>query len=189
MTVVSSVNKLINTANAEMSTHDGRGDKLNIISRADIIHAYRIGRFKKDKKRNILVSCATNEIKHRVMSTKSLTKNSKIIKFYSNDDQNLATRVYKSKLWRICEGAIKLGLDSKVVGNRIFIEGQVYAQNELGLIPQDVIHASQQERDVPQGIAFRGENSVFSNFYPCSIVIWGGKFLLSGTVLPVLQGD
>lgn len=176
VTVVSSINKLINTANTESPTQDGSGGKFNAISRADIIHAYRIGRFKKGTKRNIIVSCATNEVKHRIMSAKSLTKNSKVIKFYINDDQNLATRVYKSKLWRINEGATKLGLDSKVVGNRIIIEGQSYAQNELDLIPRDVIYASRQERDVPHGIAFRGEDSIFSNFYPCNIVIGGERF-------------
>lgn len=176
VTVVSTINKLINTANADSNTPDGSGGKINVVGRADFIHAYRTGKFKKGVKRNIVVTCAMNDVKHRVMSAKSLTKNSKAIKFFINDDQNLATRTYKSRLWRINDGATKLGLESKVVGNRIIIEGQSYAQNEIDLIPSDIIHASRQERDVPHGIAFRGEDSVFSNFYLCTIVIGGERF-------------
>lgn len=176
VTVTSTINKLINTANSEKPVQGGRSDKIKTVGKDDFINAYRIGRYKDGAKRNILVFCSTNDVKYRIMTAKSLTKRSKSIKFYINDDQNLAMREYKSKLWRLNDAAVRLGLNAKVVGNKIIIEGQSYAQNELDLIPKEIIYEARQERAVPQGIAFRGEDSVFSNFYPCDIVIGGERF-------------
>lgn len=129
VTAVSTINKLIKTANAERPPQEERSEKIGTIGRNDLINAYRIGKYKNGLKRNILIFCSTNEVKHRIITAKSLTKKSKGIKFYINDDQSQATRAHKSRLWRLSDAANKLGREAKVVGNKIIIDGQSYAQN------------------------------------------------------------
>lgn len=76
VTVVSTLNKLIKTANTEKPTQEEGSEKgiINTINRNDLINAYRVGKYKNGSKRNILVFCSTNEVKGRIMTAKALTK-------------------------------------------------------------------------------------------------------------------
>lgn len=61
-------------------------------------------------------------------------------------------------------------------GYKVIINGESFAIDELDLIPCDILHSAKQERKLDDGLAFRGEDSVFSNFHEAEIVIVGERF-------------
>lgn len=61
-------------------------------------------------------------------------------------------------------------------GNKVIINGESFAIDELDLIPCEILHAAKQEKKVDNCLAFRGEDSIFSNFHEAEIVIGGERF-------------
>lgn len=77
-------------------------------------------------------------------------------------------------MWRINEAANRLGEQSKVSGNKLIINGESFGIDELDLVPCEILGAAKQEKKTGDGIAFRGEDSIFSNFHKAEIVVGGG---------------
>lgn len=144
--------------------------KLNLNS---IDNVFRIGKQGKYSKRNISITFMRVEDKEMVFRAKSATKDDEGIKFYLNDDTTLDGRSLKSKLKRIVSAATTVGRNAKLAGNKVVIDSRAYASNELSLLPKDVSAFLKQEKEIDDGIVYRGEYSTFSNFFPAPFTIEG----------------
>lgn len=71
-------------------------------------------------------------------------------------------RLKHSALKKIAAGAKQLGLETKITGNKLIIGDESYAPDELKAIPSAIMNAAKQESQVKDGIAFKGDRSVFS---------------------------
>lgn len=67
-------------------------------------------------------------------------------------------------------------LDAKIVGNRINIDGTLYGINDPDTIPENLTTKTKEEREVKGGIAYRGRESIYSNFYPSFFEIEGTTY-------------
>lgn len=101
----------------------------------------------------------------------------KDLQFYANEDMSIETRNHRAELKRINKLAKELGLSSKIAGNKNYIDDQCYASNEMDLLPTRLLKSGAQEKWVPGGLTFRGEKSVFSNFFTKSFVVDGCKYI------------
>lgn len=57
-------------------------------------------------------------------------------------------------------------MTAKASGNKVTINGKSYFLNELCMIPPDVKDGLNQEKEIEGGIIYKGEKSIFSNFFP-----------------------
>lgn len=139
---------------------------------ADIDSVYRIGKLHKGRRkpRTISVSFSLGYIKHMIILAKGHMKETPQ-GFYIGEDLRPEARTHRSNLKQIAAGAKSLGLETKISGNKLTINSEVYAPDELPAIEEDVISASAHQKTVKDGIAFKGDRSVFSNFFPAPIVI------------------
>lgn len=67
-------------------------------------------------------------------------------------------------------------MEAKVTGNKINIEGATYGINDLDTIPDNLVSKSKQEKNVEGGLAYRGQESVFSNLYMAAFELEGTRF-------------
>lgn len=80
--------------------------------------------------------------------------------FYIGEDLRLEARAHRSNLKQIAAGAKSLRHDN-----------EVYTPEEIPAIEEDIILASKQQKSVKDGIAFKRDQSVFSNFFSAPFVI------------------
>lgn len=92
-------------------------------------------------------------------------------KYYLNEDLTQEGKDHRTTLKVIAEGGKSLGHDTKITGNRIIIDSETYQPDEIGAVSPTIMHAAKRERMLENGIAFRGDRSIFSNFFPCPITI------------------
>lgn len=85
--------------------------------------------------------------------------------FYLEEDMTPTTRSHRSKLKRIAAAARDDEMEVKLSGNRINIDGTMYGINDLDTIPSNLSAKIKQEKVVNGGLAYRGHESIFSNFY------------------------
>lgn len=100
----------------------------------------------------------------------------KDLKFF-NKDISADTWNHRAELKWISKAAKELDLSSKISGNKIIVEGQNYASNEVDLLPTRILHSGAQEKWVQGGLSFRGEKLVFSKFFAKPFMIDGCKYL------------
>lgn len=115
---------------------------------------------------NISVTFMRYDDKKMVLKAKSDIKGDSDVRIFLNDDVSADGRVLKSQLKRIAEIAKSQGKNAKVSGNKVTIGARSYHSNELALIPTDVAQELKNEKHIEDGIIFKGEKSIFSNFYP-----------------------
>lgn len=146
----------------------------NQISLASFEQAYRVGVKKSSwPPRNILVSFKDSYHRYILLKTKPFLAEAEDVNFYLDEDMTTLTRSHKSKLRRILSAAKSENLEAKIVGNRINIDGTLYGFNDLDTIPEKLTIKTKEERVVKGGIAYRGRDSVYSNFYPSFFEIEG----------------
>lgn len=138
----------------------------------DIDSAYRIGKSHKGRRnpRPISVSFSQGYIKHMIISAKPHMKETPQ-GFYIGEDLRPEARTHRSTLKQIAAGAKALGLETKIAGNKLTINSEVYAPDELPAVEEEIISAAAYRKTVKDGIAFKGDRSVFSNFFPAPLVI------------------
>lgn len=138
----------------------------------DIDGAYRMGRQVKGKKkmkpRNISVAFSMGYIKHMILSAKEYMKK-KPKNFYINEDLRPEARAYRSDLKKIAAGASALGMETS--GNKLIIDAEIYQPDEISALGDNIIQASSLEKVLKDGIAFKGDRSVFSYFFPAPFSI------------------
>lgn len=115
--------------------------------------------------------------KEMVFGAKSDLKDDQNIKYFFNDDISNDGRVLKTKLKRIAQVANSQGRTAKVSGNKVTIDSRSYFSNELSMIPPEVAGGTKHEKEIEGGIIYKGEKSIFSNFFPAPFTFNGIDFL------------
>lgn len=138
----------------------------NQLSLASLDQVYRVGAKNSSwLPRNLLVSFKDAHHRFILLKTKPFLAEAENINFYLEEDMTSLTRSHRSKLKRIVAAAKDENLDAKIAGNRVFIDGIPYGINDLDTIPTNISSKTKEEKAVEGGIAYRGQESIFSNFY------------------------
>lgn len=171
------INKVINTAIADIHPDDSL-DCLRILMPKAIDNVYRIGKIKGGRfNRNISVTFIRVEDREKVLRAHKATKDNAEINYFISDDLTSDGRALKAQLKRISAAAKSKGLESKVSGNRVVVESRPYAANELALIPGTVSAELKQEKLIDGGIVYRGDRSIYSNFFPAPFNLEGEDYV------------
>lgn len=93
------------------------------------------------------------------------------VKYFLNEDLTQDARNHRANIKNIAEGGRSLGHDTKITGNKLMIDSEIYQPDELGAVSPTILHAAKREQMLDDGIAFRGDRSIFSNFFPAAIII------------------
>lgn len=165
------VKKILEKSNEAQGMVGYKGPKFvsnpDALTKDSIDSCYRIGRPSKGgRARNIFVSFVKASTRHLILKAKNSVDMEKDLQFFANEDMSLETRNHRAELKRVSKAAKELGYSSKLAGNKIIIEGQAYASNDMDLLPSRILRSEAQEKRVPGGLAFRGEKSVFSSLNP-----------------------
>lgn len=169
------INKVINAAIANIHPDDSLGG-LRILMPQAIDNVYRIGRFRPGRIRNICVTFLRKDEKDMVCRACASTKGDEDIKFFISDDMTQEGRAVKAQLKRITNSAKAKGHEAKISGNKVVINSRVYASNEVKLIPKSITTDLKEEKSVDGGIAYRGDRSIFSNFFPAPFSLGGNEY-------------
>lgn len=175
-TALDSINRVIKAAIAMKDPEVNLGG-LRKLHRGSIDNVYRIGKSARGPfSRNISVTFLRFDDKDMAIRAKSDIKGDTDIKIFFNEDVSTDGRALKTQLKRIAQVAKTQGKNAKVSGNKVTIDSRSYHSNELSLIPADVTENLKHEKHTDDGIIFKGEKSVFSNFYPAPFHFNGVSF-------------
>lgn len=168
-------NKLLShvlTKHKKENSDNGARPKFRTLKIADIDDAYRVGKPQKKKKvaRGLVVTFSFSYIRKMVLSTKNYTKDLDT-KCYVNEDLTQEARDLRASLKVIAESAQMLGHETKITGNKLIIDSEPYQPDELGAVSPTILQASKREKHLENGIAFRGDRSIFSNFFPAPMIV------------------
>lgn len=158
----------------------------------DIDIAYRIGlpntRNIDNVPRSLIVVFYGLSKKRGIMSAKnSLRNDQKLQKVFVNDDLPVEARQNREKLREISTYAKEHGYESKVSGDKLTVNGKIYKPHELDLLPREISLEKIRTRKRGDGIAFQGETSCLSNFYPCDLNMWNLTFNCSEQAFQYLK--
>lgn len=166
------INKVINAAIAGLPADAGLNG-LRILMPQAIDNVYRIGKPRSGSARNISVTFMRKDEKEMVCRARSATKDCDNIRFFISDDLTEDGRAVKAQLRRISSAAQTRGHESKVTGNKVVIDSRSYASNEIALIPKTISSDLKQEKYIDGGIVYRGDRTIFSNFFPAPFNLGG----------------
>lgn len=147
-----------------------------------IVDAYRLGKAIKDGEVNraLFIKFRDANIKMQVMKKKGALYKNKALKMgsvYCNDDLTEDSRLKRQEMREIARHAKGMGYrDAKVVGNKLMVNGTPYLEDELHLLPTELLLANIRTRKVRNGIGFCSKESYLSNFYATRVVINGETF-------------
>lgn len=145
--------------------------KLRTLKLVDIDSAHRIGKKQRKKgNRTLIITFSFTHIRQMVLSAKQHMKNLGV-KYYLNEDLTQVAKDFRSNLKVIAEGGKSLGHDTKITGNKLIIDSETYQADEINAVSPSILHAAKRERVLKDGIAFRGDRSIFSNFFPSPFTI------------------
>lgn len=143
--------------------------------------AYRIGsqdtRSVDKSPRSLIVIFYGLSKKRSIMDLKNKLKNNQDYqKVFVNDDLPVEARQNREQMREISNYAKEHGFESKVSGDKLTVNGRIYQHHELDLLPREINLEKIRTRKRGDGIAFQGETSCLSNFYPCQINMWDQSF-------------
>ena len=97
---------------------------------------------------------------------------------YLNDDFTFMQKIQIGELRAISALAKSKGMDSKVRGNSLFVDGRRYGYGDVSRLPEglSIAEAKTISVDGGKGIGFQSKHSVFSNMSECHIVYDGYDF-------------
>lgn len=172
-TALEAVNKIlthaINQSKQESKSTAAR-PKLRVLMLADIDNAYRVGKQKRKGPRSLIITFSFTHVRQMVFSAKKYMSTLGV-KYYLNEDLTQEARDLRANLKSIAEGGKSLGYETKITGNKLVIDSETYQSDEINAISPTILHAAKRERILDDGIAFRGDRSIFSNFFPSPITI------------------
>lgn len=146
---------------------------------ADIDNAFRTGRPNKNRNkknpRSIVVTLSFTHIRQMILDAKPYLKGQEY-KVHISEDLNADARNFRANLKTLAAGAKSLGLETKITGNKLIVGSEHFARDELNAIDPDIQSAAKQERIVSDGIAFKGDRSIYSNFFPASFTLEETEF-------------
>lgn len=169
------LNKVISTAISRIRPED-QPQGLKKLSQSAIDNVFRVGKVGGNRKRNISLTFMRVSDKEMVYKAKAEVKEEDEIRFFLNDDVSAGGRSLKAKMRRIVTVAKEQGIYSKLSGNKVIVGTRSFASNELHLLPVNILSSLKQEKSIDDGIVYRGELSVLSNFYPAPFVLDGSIY-------------
>lgn len=176
-TALECINTVINTAITDLEP-DASLNGLRILMPNAIDKVFRIGKPRGGKyMRNISVTFMRGEDKDMVIAARLAVKNNEEITFFISDDQTPDGRALKAQLKRLSTSAKTKGHDSKVSGNKVIIDSRSYASNELSLVPSTASSDLKQEKRIKGGIVYRGDRTIYSNFFPAPFRLGGENYV------------
>lgn len=175
-TALECINAVINTAIVDLDP-DASLNGLRILMPTAIDNVFHIGKPRAGKNmRNIAVSFIQMEDKDMVICVRLAVKNSEEINFFISEELTSDGRALKAQLKKISASAKSKALVSKVTGNKVVIDSRSYASNELSLVPDTVSTEMKQEKQVKGGLAYKGDMSIYSNFFPAPFRLGGEDY-------------
>lgn len=175
-TALECINAVINAAITDLEP-EASLNGLRILMPNAIDNVFRIGKPRGGRyMRNIAVTFIRTEDKEMVIRARLAVKSNEEINFFISDDLTSDGRALKAQLKKIAASAKEKGLDSKVSGNKVVIDSRSYASNELSLVPNNVTTETKQEKLVKGGLAYKGDRSIFSNFFPAPFRLGGEDY-------------
>lgn len=176
-TALECINKVINAAIAKIHPDDSLNG-LRILMPNAIDNVFRIGKPRAGKyNRNISVTFIHVEDKDMLITARSSIKDNQEITYFISDDLTPDGRALKAKLKKISAIAKEKGHETKVSGNRVVLDSRPYASNELSMIPGEITSDLKQEKRVDGGIAYRGDKSIYSNFFYAPFNLGGEDYV------------
>lgn len=137
--------------------------------------AYRMGKSDLDRKGNriMVIRFKIVDVKKELLKKKSAMKNKRSLgKVFYNDDLPDQTPKTIQEMREIAAYAKKISFDdAKVSGQRLYVDGKSYTEEELYLLPERIRLEKIKTRPIGEGIGFQSKYSCLSNFFPCKIVI------------------
>lgn len=106
-----------------------------------------------------------------VIRAKTDIKGDSDIKIFYNEDVSTEGRALKAQLKRVAQIAKEQDKNAKASGNKVTIKSRSYFWNQLSMIPEVVAQNLKHEKYIEDGIVFKGDNSIFSNFYPAPFTL------------------
>lgn len=127
--------------------------------------------------RSLIVTFYGLSKKRCIMDKKNnLRNNQDYQQVFVNDDLPAEARQSRENMREISSYAREKGYVSKVSGDKLTVNGRVYFPHELDLLPKEINLEKIRTRKRGDGIAFQGETSCLSNFFPCKIGMMGQIF-------------
>lgn len=172
---LSASNKLLSyTLKKTKSETKGTGSrpKFRLLKINDIDDAYRIGKATKRNKtgRGLVVTFSFTHIRQMLLATKRFTKDMDTKYFVSEDLMQIA-KDHRANLKVIAEAGQSLGHETKITGNKLLIDSEPFQPDELSAVSPTILQASKREKHLDDAIAFRGDRSIFSNFFPAPMIV------------------
>lgn len=148
-----------------------------LITEEDIDIAYRTGKKIGKNPQNIVVHIKWVQTKMKIMALKKKLIANKQTTYFISEDIPFELRGLRQKLKNINEAAKKLNMESKIVGNKILLNGKMYTSADLDGLADDLLDGASQIKDVKGGLAYRGEEAVLSNFHHAEFILDDHKFV------------
>lgn len=150
-----------------------------------IIVAYRVCKNSGDGEVNraLFVKFRDSETKASIMKKKNLLYKDKSLglkSVFCNDDLTEENRLLRQEMREIARYAKEVGYsDAKVMGDKLHVQGKIYTEGELHLLPENVLMENVRTRLIRDGIGFSSKYSYLSNYFPTKVEINGQVFISS----------
>lgn len=148
----------------------------SIIKEDDIDIAYRSGKRIGKNPQNIVIHLKWSQTKLRIMALKKKMLGEKQVKHFISDDIPFEVRGLRQKLKNISEAAKNLDMESRVIGNKLSLNGKTYTSAELDGLSDEILEGTAQIKEVNGGVAYRGDSAFLSNFYPAPFSLDNHEF-------------
>lgn len=135
---------------------------------SDIDYAKRLGKYRQGQARPVLVRLTREGLRNAILYNRSNVSRNSNPPVWINDDISEVTRKQRKRTRDVASLAKMKGINVKVHSDGIIVGNEKYHHSDLDLLPQKFI---------------QGEESPFSNFYPCMIADNGGQIFFSAEQL------
>lgn len=150
------------------------------ISQADILSAYRNGKYDKNSKspRSVSITVKNDQIRNTILRCRGkLPVNENDNSIYINEDLPPAYRRRKSMLRDLVKSAKDQKIAAKIDRGGIRLDGKLYTPDRFSQLPDNVKpHTIRTRQTANGGLAFASEWTPLSNLYPSRFVHQGVLF-------------
>lgn len=150
----------------------------------DIDYAKRMGRYREGQVRPILVRLVREGLRNAILYNRANISRASNPPVWINDDVSEVTRKHRKRTRDVAYLAKLNGVNNvKIHSDGIIVGDEKYHHTDLDLLPPNLSTQKATTRIDEEDIFFQGDESPFSNFYPCTIVDDGGRIFFSAEQL------
>lgn len=141
----------------------------------DIDYAKRVGWYREGQSRPVMVRLLKESLRNAILYNRSNVSRKSNPPVWVNDDVSDVTRKQRKRVRDVAYLANLKGVnDVKIHSDGIVIGNDKYHHADLDLLPPNLSTQNATTRIDDEDIFFQGNESPFSNFYPCLIEDEGG---------------